>query len=197
MKNLCNITFILSIAIFFASILLGRIVYACNLNSRKNFSTRRSYILTPFQLFLIGFFISVAILFFPIYYCDYFGDELIFVKLIKSVLMSIHNTMRLFILDGDFEIIESSINSTVLGVGLEKAYSIYVAIIFVIAPVLTAGFVLSFFKNVASFLKYFFKWRSDIYIMSELNERSIALTEDILVNSRIKRRSIVLFADVF
>lgn len=197
MKNLCNITFILSIAIFFASIIFGRIAYVRNLNSRKNFSTRRSYVLTPFQLFLIGFFISATILFFPIYYCDYFNNELGAAKLIKSVLLSIHNTMRLFILDGDFEIIKSSINSSVLGVGLEKAYSIYAAIIFVMAPVLTAGFVLSFFKNVASFLKYFFKWRSDIYVMSELNERSIALTEDILVNNKNNRRSIVLFADVF
>lgn len=109
MKNLCNITFILSIAIFFASILFGRIAYVRNLNSRKNFSTRRSYILTPFQLFLIGFFVSATILFFPIYYCDYFSEEFGVSKLIKSVLMSIHNTMRLFILDGDFEIIKSSI----------------------------------------------------------------------------------------
>lgn len=197
MKEMCLTMFFISVILVLFSIELGRLIHQKNLKSRRNILTRRRYILTPFQIFLIGFFIATALLFIPIYYHNYFLMENGFGKLSKVILLSIHNTMRLFILDGDFQIVKDTITKAALGDPLTKVYSLYMAILFVAAPVLTAGFVLSFFKNVASSVRYFFQPKSDIYIMSQLNECSIALARDILTNPDIEGEKLVLFADVF
>lgn len=197
MQTSCLVALIMSAVLFVFFIVLGCIIHFRQNKISKNSSGKKSFALTPFQIFLAGFFISALIIFFPIYYHCYFNSDSQVLRIIKSVLLSIHNTMRLFILDGDFEIIKTTINSTTVSVGLDKAYSVYAAILFVVAPVLTAGFVLSFFKNVSATVKYHLSPKSDIYVMSELNERSIVLAEDILTNPDVKGRKLVVFTGVF
>ena len=197
MQTSCLVALITSAVLFVFFIGLGCIIHFRQNKISKNSSGKKSFALTPFQIFLAGFFISALIIFFPIYYHCYFNSDSQVLRIIKSVLLSIHNTMRLFILDGDFEIIKTTINSTTVSVGLDKAYSVYAAILFVVAPVLTAGFVLSFFKNVSATVKYHLSPKSDIYVMSELNERSIVLAEDILTNPDVKGRKLVVFTGVF
>ena len=197
MQTSCLVALITSAVLFVFFIGLGCIIHFRQNKISKNSSGKKSFALTPFQIFLAGFFISALIIFFPIYYHCYFNSDSQVLRIIKSVLLSIHNTMRLFILDGDFEIIKTTINSTTVSVGLDKAYSVYAAILFVVAPVLTAGFVLSFFKNVSATVKYHLIPKSDIYVMSELNERSIVLAEDILTNPDVKGRKLVVFTGVF
>ena len=197
MQTSCLVALIMSAVLFVFFIGLGCIIHFRQNKISKNSYGKKSFALTPFQIFLAGFFISALIIFFPIYYHCYFNSDSQVLRIIKSVLLSIHNTMRLFILDGDFEIIKTTINSTTVSVGLDKAYSVYAAILFVVAPVLTAGFVLSFFKNVSATVKYHLSPKSDIYVMSELNERSIVLAEDILTNPDVKGRKLVVFTGVF
>ena len=197
MQTSCLVALITSAVLFVFFIGLGCIIHFRQNKISKNSYGKKSFALTPFQIFLAGFFISALIIFFPIYYHCYFNSDSQVLRIIKSVLLSIHNTMRLFILDGDFEIIKTTINSTTVSVGLDKAYSVYAAILFVVAPVLTAGFVLSFFKNVSATVKYHLSPKSDIYVMSELNERSIVLAEDILTNPDVKGRKLVVFTGVF
>ena len=197
MQTSCLVALITSAVLFVFFIGLGCIIHFRQNKISKNSSGKKSFALTPFQIFLAGFFISALIIFFPIYYHCYFNSDSQVLRIIKSVLLSIHNTMRLFILDGDFEIIKTTINSTTVSVGLDKAYSVYAAMLFVVAPVLTAGFVLSFFKNVSATVKYHLSPKSDIYVMSELNERSIVLAEDILTNPEVKGRKLVVFTGVF
>ncbi len=187
----------ISICLVVLSIVLGRVVHVKNLKEHRDITTRRSHILTPFQIFLIGFFLSAFVLFLPVYFNDYFASDEVFEKTIKSILLSIHNTIRLFILDGDFEIIKNTVTTEAVGKTLMQIFTTYSAIIFVMAPVLTAGVVLSFFKNVSSTIRYFCRIKSDVYVMSELNERSIALAQDILTNPAIVGKKIVIFADVF
>lgn len=197
MQTLCLIALIISALLFVFSIAFSCLIHFKHVKSDKKSSARKSYVLTPFQIFLVGFFISALVIFFPVYYNDFFNADTGFIRTVKSILLSVHNAMRLFILDGDFEIIRNSVNDANVSVGLEKAFSMYAAVLFVVAPVLTAGFALSFFKNASSAVKYFLTPKSDIYVMSELNERSIALAEDVLTNPEIKGRKVVLFADVF
>ncbi|MGN1372497.1 MAG: hypothetical protein ACI4VK_00445 [Candidatus Coproplasma sp.] len=197
MQTACLIALILSATIFVFFIVFGCIIHFRHIKISKKSSGRKAFILTSFQIFLVGFFISAVVMFFPIYYHSYFDGDVLILRSIKSVLLSIHNTMRLFILDGDFEIINTTVNSTTVSAGMEKAFSLYAAMLFVIAPVLTAGFALSFFKNVSASVKYALAPKADIYVMSELNERSIALAEDILTNPDVKGRKQVLFAGVF
>ncbi|MGN0812249.1 MAG: hypothetical protein ACI4MQ_01910 [Candidatus Coproplasma sp.] len=197
MQTPCLIALILSAILFVFFIVFGCLIHFRHIKISKKSSGRKTFILTSFQVFLVGFFLSAVVMFFPVYYHYYFDGDAEVLRGIKSVLLSIHNTMRLFILDGDFEIIQTSVNSATVSAALEKAFSLYAAMLFVIAPVLTAGFALSFFKNVSASVKYRLSPKSDIYVMSELNERSIALAEDILTNPEIKGRKTVLFAGVF
>ena len=187
----------ISICLVALSIVLGRLLYSKNLKKHKDISTRRSYVLTPFQIFLLGFFLSAFVLFIPIYFYDYFATDSGFVRGIKTILLSIHNTIRLFILDGDFEIIKNAVDVNTVGDNLANVFTTYSAIIFVMAPVVTAGVVLSFFKNVSASVKYFCAPKADIYVMSELNDRSIALAQDILTNPTVLGKKLVIFTDVF
>lgn len=197
MQTPCLVALIVSAVLFVFFIVFCSILHFRQIKISKNSSGRKSFVLTSFQIFLAGFFISAVIIFFPIYYHSYFNADGEVLKIIKSILLSIHNTMRLFILDGDFEIIKTTVNSVTVSEGLATAFSLYAAILFVVAPVLTAGVVLSFFKNVSASVKYHLSPKSDIYVMSELNERSIALAEDILTNPDVKGRKLVVFAGVF
>lgn len=56
---------------------------------------------------------------------------------------------------------------------------LYLSFLFIFAPICTFGFVLSFFENVTSYIKYLFKYRRDIYILSELTDKSLVLATSI------------------
>ncbi len=154
---------------------------------------------TRFQFFFFFFAIATAIIFLPIYAVDYFGNEEIVSRIIKTLSLSIHNTMRLFILDGDFEIIASFVGdgsriNSVVG----TIFSTYSALLFVSAPILTAGVVLSFVKNVGAAVRYTLSPAKNVYYISELNEKSIALATDIVSQSiKSKESALVVFFDVF
>ena len=53
-------------------------------------------------VFLIGTAVSICILFIPIYY-DYFNKNII-----NTIFISIHNTIRVFVVDADFEFVKES-----------------------------------------------------------------------------------------
>lgn len=155
---------------------------------------KKHFILSSFQIFLLCFFLGAVFIFIPIYYTDYFTEEMPAARILKSVLLSIHNTMRLFILDGDFDIIENAVTDPArLHYAIGYAYSIYSAFLFVAAPIMTASLVLSFFKNVSASIKYTFNFSKKIYYVSDLNEKSIALANDIVAKEENKGALIVFF----
>lgn len=181
---------------------------------KKEFSTKgdelykKHTILTPFQWFLICYYFGVAVLFLPIYFSEYFVSGSIALRILKTVCLSMHNAMRVFILDGDFNdfigvISDTSRVNAILG----EIYTGYAAVLFIVSPLMTAGFVLSFFKNISSLFKYTFKNSDEICYISQLNEVSISLATNILNEerdedcdcSRFRRRKkpIVVFFDVF
>ena len=59
---------------------------------------------------------------------------------------------------------------------------------------MTAGVILSFFKNFFAYVKCFFHPTRDIYIFSELSEKSLALATDL---NRNHKKSLIVFTDVF
>ena len=72
--------------------------------------------INPYKWLMLGFCISATVMFLPIYFNDYFsieatGGEGVIVRGIKTFFMSVHNTIRLFIVDGDFEIIKETISN--------------------------------------------------------------------------------------
>ena len=107
-------------------------------------------VLSPFQWFLAFFFLAAAFIFLPVYVFDGGWEA---VAWIRNILLSVHNAMRLFILDGDFGEIGRFLADVELPEVLKSVYTVYAALLFVAAPVLAAGFVLSFFRNVGSVLR--------------------------------------------
>ena len=202
MTKIFLIALILS-ATLLAVAVLGS-VWICKKQRRtRGDEEEKSFSFTPLRLLLTGCFLAGFVMFFPIYYCSYFAYESAVAREVKSVLLSIHNTVRLFIIDADFETVAEVVSaneSIATGVGI--AYSVYASILYLLAPLFTAGFVLSFFKDAFARLKYRLYAKADIFVMSELNERSMALAEDILFNkenqkSEKPRRRAVVFAGVF
>lgn len=105
--------------------------------------------------------------------------------------MSVHNTIRLFIVDGEFDIITENVPRDL---PIYEAYTVLAAVLFVAAPLLTFGIVASFFKNVFAYQKLIVNRNSQMYVFSELNEKSLILAKD-LCKSNKKR--IIVFTDVF
>lgn len=151
---------------------------------------REKRILSAIQVYTIGVFAAVLAVFIPIYYTSYdFGDAYSF---LMPLLIAIHNSLRIFILDGDFDIIVNSLSDQ--NVALRVCFSLYSAFLYVIAPVLTFSNVLSLFKNLKEEIRYRLIGRKNLYIMSELNNKSIALAKSIC---NCKKSVLVVFTDVF
>ena len=172
---------------------------------------RKISFVTSFHKCLFAVFFSGALLFFP-YYWEYFNGDFLIFRALKTFCLSLHNTVRLFILDGDFEPIQYVLNNaTSIGdeiwlTVVQCVYGLYATVLYLICPFMTAGFVLSLFKGITAYFKYQYVSRADeVYLISELNERSIELAKDILSEKRIeslpineqKKKRIVVFAEVF
>lgn len=142
----------------------------------------------PFYILTVSVFTSAVILFFPIYYRIFNEDKS---NIIKTILLSVHNAIRLFIVDGEFNIITDNISQDI---GIYEIYSLLAALLFVAAPMLTFGVVLSFFKNAFSYYKLIFHYNSDTYVFSELNEKSLALAKSLYFNDK---KRLIVFTDVF
>lgn len=146
----------------------------------------------PINFLIVGVFLAGLFIFIPVYY-DFFAEtESSITRVIKTFLLSVHNTIRLFIIDSDFEMIRES-TSNLTGF-IYHVYPVYTALIFVTAPLLTFGFILSFFKNVISYLKYVVAYRKDVYVFSYLNDYSVALATDIAKNHK---RALIVFTDIY
>lgn len=147
-------------------------------------------LLDPFKIFFVGVIVSSVILFLPIYNNVFKSSDC---GIFETALISIHNMIRLFIVDGEFEFITSNL----VGVSalISKGYTLLFSVLFVSAPILTFGFVLSFFKNISAYKRYIIHYNSDIFIFSKLNEKSLALAESLHKNDCKKR--FFVFTDVF
>ncbi len=142
------------------------------------------------KILFVGVVVSSVILFIPIYLnvfkesnCGFF----------ETLLISVHNMIRLFVVDGDYTFITD--NLVGLSDKMYTAYTVLFAILFVMAPLLTFGFVMSFFKNVSAQIRYRTHYKSKAYIFSELNERSIALASSLYDDGA--KGKVFVFTDVF
>ena len=146
-------------------------------------------ILTPFNVLFAGVIASVLIIMFPVYYAVCRGEQL---QLLKALLFTVHGTIQIFTVDSDISLIPDYINSSVGRVA--AVYSGYVSLLYVAAPLFTVGFLVSFFKNASAYIRFFLKRKKEVYVFSELNEKSLALASDIKHNHP---DAAVVFTDVF
>ena len=103
---------------------------------------------------------------------------------IRPYLLSLHNTLRTFILDGDAFDVINPLRETVENEGgspdFQKIYSVYTIGLYILAPILTFGTVLSYFSDFVGSLRVTGSRLRPLYVMSELNERSTVLADSIL-----------------
>ncbi len=153
---------------------------------RANYKSGRFF--DSLKILFAGVIVSSVILFLPIYFstCKESGYGIW-----ESVMLSVHNVIRLFLVDADFEWITSCTGNVSVG----KGYTFLFSVLFIVAPFLTFGFVLSFFKNVSAYRRYMEHFHSDIFVFSELNEKSLALAKSLKENSAKGR--FFVFTDVF
>ena len=107
----------------------------------------------------------------------------------KTLLLSVFSSMQLFTLGCEFDVVRSSAAGDI-------NYQIWAAVLFFIAPFFTFGFVASLFQDFFAAMRL--KWRKlafkDVYVFSEMNEKSLYLAEDL---HRNHKGSTVVFCDVF
>ncbi len=155
--------------------------------SRKKGEKSENHVLNPVNYLMIGTFLACFLLFIPVYE-DFFESKSISVR---TLILSIHNSIRLFVVDADFEAIREFVATLENPYG--TIYEVFFSILYVLAPILTFGFLLSLFNNLSAYCRFFFKKWKDLYVFSDLNERSLALARDIV---RKNKNVGIVFADI-
>lgn len=136
-----------------------------------------------------GVFVSALILFIPIHRE---AADTSFGGLWRVFWLSVFNAMQIFGLGCELGGVTDGM--TTCPENLYVPYLAWVATLFVLAPIFTFSFVLSLFKNLSAYLKYLRSYFRDVYIFSELNEKSLILASDIKCKDK---RAAVVFTDVF
>lgn len=162
---------------------------------------KKDRIVTPIRILLGGIFIAAVVFFYPL--CR----EYIIVNneatdggyWFASLWASMQFAFRLFILDGELFWIFDLTNefgapiSILADPATRDFYTRVGSVLYVSAPILTFGFVLTFFKNIFAKLTYSLLLAFPTHIFSELNEKSLALAADI---KRNKLFSLIVFTDI-
>lgn len=172
--------------------------------ARKNKMPVTHHVINPFQIILIGFFVASVVMFVP--YC-YYANDFGMGNWGKAFMAALHGTLRTFVLDGEYDVVAGFTSVLVTAdptVGW--FYIVWSWVIYVLAPVFATGLILTLFKSALAYFWYRVQpFVKNIYLLSELNEKSLALAEDIVIRDRKERgvldrlleRTLVVFADVF
>ncbi len=163
------------------------VVFSLGLTKALNFrQQKKGKTVGGFKGFVAGVFFAALFLFLPVHLSDADTDGL------RALLLSAFRAMQLFTLGADFDLVTDCMAAC--DPALQGVYPFWAAALYVLAPALTFGFVLSLFNNLSAYLKYLGRFSKKVYIFSELNEKSLTLAADIYGKNR---RACVVFNDVF
>jgi len=137
-----------------------------------------------FNLLCAGVFVSSFVMFLPIHLASVGG--------IQAFMLSIFNSVQLFAAGCEFAIVQDAV--TEFAGELGGIYQTWASVLFFIAPIFTFGFILSIFNNLWSHARYLLCFFRDVYIFSELNEKSLALAQSIKAK---EPDAVIVFTDVF
>lgn len=143
-----------------------------------------------------GWAASTVFLNFPIAIARY---ESIFdsdgLNILKSIYFSIHQAMRAFAIDDEYYVVGEGVEAIPASLDwLRGPYAILAYTLIAIAPILTFGLFLSFFRNINAYIRYKGSFFRDTYVFSSINEKSLALAEDI---AKKHPKACVVFTNVF
>ena len=173
-----NVCFWIAVCVLFVTCIIA---YRISVRSNKS-----RQMITPLNVLFAGVLVTAVLLFLPAYWIDQEGDPF---HPLKAFLLSIYSAIRLFGFDSDYDMIPSLITGEIAPI-----YTAFATVVVVAAPLLTFSFVLSFFDELISYGRLLAGYFAPVYIFSELNDRSLALAEDI---HREKPGARLVFTDVF
>ena len=141
----------------------------------------------PIYLLIAGVFLSCLLMIFPVHYVDLYCE---WGTCLKALLVSAQDSIQFFTADADHSLIaEGTAN---LSGWIKEAYGFLCAMLIISAPLLTFGFVLSFFKGFTAQVRYLFHCAENTYVFSEINQNSVSLAESIHAENA---KAILIFAN--
>ncbi len=149
-------------------------------------------------------FLSCAFWMFPRFF--YERQTLgLFIRTFNSIAYSLNNSILIFGLGGELKEVRA-LKELLIQIGTSSIFALIVsfvaALFYFLAPIVTVSAIVSLFRERFSVLKYrwFSLYKKQVYIFSELNERSITLAKDIVLNKNSnedKKERLIVFCDVF
>lgn len=168
------ITMSISLLILFISLIISVV------NHKRK---KKKWIQSSLRIFFAGTFLAVSVFYFPLFLND---------SPLDGVLLTIHNSMRVFTAGNDSTAVTASDFHT--GYHVTRILVFYSAFLYFLSPILSVGFILTFFKNVAAYTKYLVHPKSPVAICSSLSWESLALARSIRKKSR---NTLIIFAGAF
>jgi len=138
-------------------------------------------------ILFIGVFSAISVCIWPAYFEINSGNGLI---AFRALIFGIIQTIQVFTVNSNAEYIIQIVESA--SVPAQSAYSLYLTLLSLLAPILTAGILINFIIGIFSYLRYAINYSKDIFAFSEINENSICLAKDIHSN---RKNAVILFAD--
>lgn len=155
---------------------------------RKMIKSKRIKLLNTSKILTAGVALSSLILFIPVYMNSFEGAS---GGIIEAFLLSVYSMIKMFLADGDYSFVASNLGNAPIWV--ETGYSLMFSVMYLLAPIMTFGFVLSFFKNISAYKQYISRFTSDVYVFSELNKKSLTLAYSLIE----KCNGVCVFTDVY
>lgn len=196
----------LTIVVYLACWIVGSVLYKQGLHSRCQFMIWESFfsitilvlliasfgvlflikhpektgrVITPLNVLLAGVVLMIFVSLLPVFSEK---NNIGF----YSIMLALHNTFRVFTLDVELGDVLNNTNCP-------PYYSVLLSFELVMAPLLTVSFLVSFFKDISSYILLFFNMNSEVSVFTELNERSLALGRSIKENNR---KALIVYTDV-
>lgn len=133
--------------------------------------------LSVLQVLVAFCFLAAVLLCIPPYTVLHAGDA---AGVLKTVVFTFQDAVSVFGGDSLYKTIEEAADTAPRW--LADTNVTLALILQLAAPMLSVGFLLSFFKNLSAYIKYTLSYFRDVFVFSERNEKSMALAKDILRN---------------
>ena len=154
-------------------------------------------IFSSVQFLTLSVFFGLLFLFLPVNHANAaLNNSSSFLYYGKLLFISAQESLRVFILDGGYKDTIEDLARLNLSAGWLNAYSIYLVFLYFIAPILTFSNVLSLFESFTGELRLFKNWFSPLYIMSDLNDRSVSLASSIVEKYKTDRHACYSAKDI-
>lgn len=141
----------------------------------------------PIVVFIVLEFFAGALLFVPFFYENLHEP-------FKAVVVSFYTSLTLFTLNASFEtMLGCAPYLDAIGETFKAAFYTIAAIVYIVAPVLTAGFILSFLKKFRSFIRFKSSFLREVYVFNELNRKTVNLAKSI---KEKKRQAVIVFCEI-